>query len=174
MKLYVLCALAFLAGAAPAFGQSPKLADNLKDMIAAASKEGTLDLVWSSSLLGGADAAQQYAAAFNKKFGNNPSYCGYTAYDEVYYIVDAIKRAGATDPDKLVTALEQTDYVGTIGRVQFKGKDTPNPHALKIGSDTIAGLMLQWQDGKQTNLWPTNVANGQLKFPKFIKVGSSN
>jgi branched-chain amino acid transport system substrate-binding protein len=34
--------------------------------------------------------------------------------------------------------------------------------------------MLQWQDGKQVNLWPAKVANGKLKFPKFIKVGSAN
>jgi branched-chain amino acid transport system substrate-binding protein len=115
-----------------------------------------------------------FVDAFKKRYGNFPSYCGYTAYDEVYYIADAIKRAGSTDPDKLVDALEKTDYVGTIGRVQFKGKDSPNPHALKIGADTITGLMLQWQDGKQTNLWPANVANGKLKFPKFIKVGSAN
>jgi len=115
-----------------------------------------------------------FVAAFNKKYGNNPSYCGYTAYDEVYYITEAIKRAGSTDPDKLVDALEQTDYVGTIGRVQFKGKDSPNPHALKIGAGTISGLMLQWQDGKQVNLWPANVANGKLKFPKFIKIGSAD
>jgi branched-chain amino acid transport system substrate-binding protein len=114
-----------------------------------------------------------FVAAFNKRFGNNPSYCGYTAYDEVYYIADAIKRGG-TDPDKLVDALEKTHYVGTIGTVEFKGKDSPNPHALKIGGTTIPGLMLQWQDGKQINLWPANVANGKLKFPKFIKLGSAN
>jgi branched-chain amino acid transport system substrate-binding protein len=46
-----------------------------------------------------------FVAAFNKRFGNNPSYCGYTAYDEVYYLADAFKRAGSTDPDKLVDAL---------------------------------------------------------------------
>jgi branched-chain amino acid transport system substrate-binding protein len=115
-----------------------------------------------------------FVAAFNKRFGNNPSYAGYTSYDEVYYIADAIKRAGSTDSDKLVDALEQTDYVGTIGRVQFKGKDSPNPHALKIGPETISGLMLQWQNGKQVNLWPTKVANGSLKFPAFIKLGSAN
>jgi branched-chain amino acid transport system substrate-binding protein len=114
-----------------------------------------------------------FVDAFQKKFGNVPSYCGYTAYDEVYYIVDAIKRAGSTDSDKLVAALEQTDYVGTIGRVQFKGKDTANPHALKVGSDTITGLMLQWQNGKQVNLWPSKVANGKMKFPSFIKIGSA-
>src|SRR5271157_5809750 len=88
-----------------------------------------------------------FVAAFQKRYGNFPSYCGYTAYDEVYYIADAIKRAGSTDPDKLVEALEKTDYVGTIGRVEFKGRDTPYPHALKIGADTISGLMLQWQSG---------------------------
>ncbi len=115
-----------------------------------------------------------FVNAFKAKYGNFPSYCGYTAYDEVYYLADAFKRAGSTDPDKLVDALEKTDYVGTIGRVQFKGKDSPNPHALKVGPDTITGLMLQWQDGKQTNLWPANVANGKLKFPKFIKIGSTN
>jgi branched-chain amino acid transport system substrate-binding protein len=115
-----------------------------------------------------------FVNAFKTKFGNLPSYAGYTAYDQVYYITDAIKRAGSTDSDKLVTALEQTDYVGTIGRVQFKGKDTPNPHALKVGPDTITGLMLQWQNGNQVNLWPAKLANGKLKFPSFIKVGSAN
>jgi branched-chain amino acid transport system substrate-binding protein len=112
-----------------------------------------------------------FVNAFKTKFGNFPSYAGYTAYDEVYYIADAIKRAGSTDPDKLVTALEQTDWVGTIGRIQFKGKDTPNPHALKVGPETITGLMLQWQNGKQVNLWPEKLANGKMKFPSFIKVG---
>ena len=115
-----------------------------------------------------------FVKAFKAKYGNFPSYCGYTAYDEVYYLADAFKRAGSTDSDKLVTALEATDYVGTIGRVQFKGKDSPNPHALKVGDGTITGLMLQWQDGKQTNLWPADVANGKLKFPKFIRLGAAN
>ena len=115
-----------------------------------------------------------FVKAFKAKYGNFPSYAGYTSYDEVYYLADAFKRAGSTDSDKLVTALEATDYVGTIGRIQFKGKDTANPHALKVGPDTITGLMLQWQDGKQVNLWPAKVANGKLKFPKFIKVGSAN
>jgi branched-chain amino acid transport system substrate-binding protein len=115
-----------------------------------------------------------FVAAFLKRFGNTPSYCGYTAYDEVYYIADAIRRAGSTDPDKLVAAMEQTDYVGTIGRVKFKGRNTANPHALEIGADTITGLMLQWQNGKQVNLWPAKVANGKLKFPSFIKIGAAN
>jgi branched-chain amino acid transport system substrate-binding protein len=114
-----------------------------------------------------------FVDAFVKRFGNTPSYCGYTAYDDVYMIADAIKRAGSDDPDKLVAALEATKYVGTIGTVEFQDKSTPNPHALKIGEGYITGLMLQWQNGKQVNLWPANLAVAKLKFPKFIHVGSA-
>ncbi len=114
-----------------------------------------------------------FVDAYQKKFGNVPSYAGYTSYDEVYMIADAIHRAGGTDSDKMVAAMEQTDYEGTIGRVVFKPKGDPHPHALKTGKGYITGLMLQWQNGKQVNLWPTKIANGKLKFPNFIKVGSA-
>jgi len=113
-----------------------------------------------------------FVEAFSKKYGGPPSYAGYTAYDEVYYLTDAIKRAGSDDSDKLVAALERTDFEGTIGHIQFLGKDSPHPHGLKTGQGAIRGLLLQWQDGKQVNLWPKELAKGELKFPSFIKVGT--
>ena len=52
----------------------------------------------------------------------------------VHVIAEAIERAGgATDPDKLVTALEATDHLGTMGRIQFYGRDNQFTHALKYG-----------------------------------------
>ena len=114
-----------------------------------------------------------FAEGFKAKFGNYPSYAGYTAYDEVYYIADAVKRAGSTDADKMVEALEKTDWEGTIGRTQFYGKDDQFTHSIKYGKGLITGLMLQWQDGKQISVWPKEVAKGQLKFPSFIKVTSN-
>ncbi|WP_369726670.1 ABC transporter substrate-binding protein [Bradyrhizobium sp. LLZ17] len=113
-----------------------------------------------------------FAENFKKKFGNYPSYAGYTAYDEVYYIADAVKRAGSTDADKLVDALEKTDWEGTIGRVQFYGKDDPFTHSIKYGKGLITGLMLQWQDGKQSAVWPKEVAKVDIKFPSFIKLSN--
>jgi branched-chain amino acid transport system substrate-binding protein len=111
-----------------------------------------------------------FAEAFKKRYGNYPSYAGYTAYDEVYYIADAVKRAGSTEADKLVGALEKTDWEGTIGRVQFYGKDDQFTHSIKYGKGLITGLMLQWQGGKQTAVWPKEVAKNDLKFPSFVKV----
>jgi branched-chain amino acid transport system substrate-binding protein len=115
-----------------------------------------------------------FTEGFKKRFGNFPSYCGYTAYDEVYYIADAIHRAGGTDADKLVAALEKTDWVGTIGRTQFYGKEDKFTHSIKYGPGTTTGLLLQWQDGKQLTVWPKSVAKGTLKFPGFIKATAAN
>jgi branched-chain amino acid transport system substrate-binding protein len=113
-----------------------------------------------------------FVDAYTKKYGNVPSYCGYTAYDDVYMITDAIRRAGSTESDKIVAAMEKTDYVGTIGRVEFLPKGNPHVHGLRTGAGYITGLMLQWQDGKQLNMWPANLANGKLKFPAFVKSSS--
>ena len=110
-----------------------------------------------------------FAENFKKRYGTYPSYCGYTAYDEVYFIVDAIKRAGSTDADKLVAALEKTDWIGTVGRTQFQDRSEPFTHSLRYGKD-LSGIILQWQNGKQVTVWPKNVAAGKISFPDFVKV----
>ncbi|MCK1711129.1 MULTISPECIES: ABC transporter substrate-binding protein [unclassified Bradyrhizobium] len=114
-----------------------------------------------------------FAENFKKTFGNYPSYAGYTAYDGVYYIADAVKRAGSTGANKLVDALEKTDWEGTIGRVQFYGKDDQFTHSIKYGKGLITGLMLQWQDGKQIAVWPKDVARTDIKFPSFVKLSTN-
>lgn len=113
-----------------------------------------------------------FAAAYIKKYGITPAYSGYGAYDDVFLIADAVRRAGGTDPDKMVAALEATDYVGTVGRIQFFGKDAPFTHAIKYGKDYVSGLVVQWQDGKQVAVWPPAVATGTLRFPSFVKVAN--
>ncbi|MFM0140483.1 ABC transporter substrate-binding protein [Caballeronia grimmiae] len=106
--------------------------------------------------------------------GVSPAYDGFTSYDLVYIIAEAIHRnQGSTDPDKMVDALEKTDYVGTIGRWQFYGKNDQFTHALKYGEGYITGINLQWQNGKQVAIWPKSVANAKVKFPAFVKVQSA-
>ncbi|HLY58196.1 MAG TPA: ABC transporter substrate-binding protein [Stellaceae bacterium] len=111
-----------------------------------------------------------FVEAFQKRSGHVPSNAGFNAYDEVYYLADAIHRVGSTDSDELVTALEATDYIGTIGRLQFLPKGDPHVHGIRVGTGFVTGLMLQWQNGKQVALWPKEIANGQLTFPAFVKL----
>jgi branched-chain amino acid transport system substrate-binding protein len=117
---------------------------------------------------------EPFTQAYQKRFGNVPSYAGYTAYDEVYYLADAAKRAGSLDADKLVTALEATNWEGTVGRTAFYGRDDQFPHAMKYGSDFVPGLVVQWQDGKQVAVWPKNVAVGKITFPAFVKTQAAS
>ena len=111
-----------------------------------------------------------FAATFLKKYGVTPSYAGYTAYDDVYILAEAFKKAGGTDADKVVDAMEQTDYVGTIGRIQYLGRDSAFTHGMKIGKGFITGLLVEWKDGKQVTVWPQDVAVGPLTFPTFVKL----
>ncbi len=116
---------------------------------------------------------EPFTAAYRKRFGNVPAYPGYTTYDQVYYIAEAIKRAGSTDGDKLVDALEKTDWVGTIGRTQFYGRDDEFTHSIKYGPGLVTGLFYQWQNGVQVPVWPANVAKGPITFPSFIKLANA-
>jgi branched-chain amino acid transport system substrate-binding protein len=133
------------------------------------SAEGIPSLAFATSTVAVTPKTKPFAAAFKAKYNTDPAYTGYTAYDDVYMITDAIKRAGSTDPDKMVAELEKTDYVGTIGRIQFYGRDDKFTHAIKYGPDNVSGLIFQWQDGKQVTVWPTKIADGKLKYPSFSR-----
>jgi branched-chain amino acid transport system substrate-binding protein len=111
-----------------------------------------------------------FTEAYTKRFGATPAYDGYSAYDEVHIIADAIKRAGSTDPDKMVAEMEKTDYVGTIGRIQFYGRNDQYTHAIKYGPGLVTGVFIQWQNGKQVAVWPKAIANAKLTFPSFVKL----
>ena len=40
----------------------------------------------------------------------------------IHIVVDAIKRANSTDPEKIREALEKTDYTGLVGNIKFNEK----------------------------------------------------
>jgi len=111
-----------------------------------------------------------FAKAYQAKYGSLPGYAAYQSYDDVYMWVDAIRKAGGTDPDKMVEAMEQTDYVSTIGRIVFLPKTDTFAHGMKIGPGYISGLMVQWQNGNPVTVWPANVATGKMVFPAFTKL----
>jgi branched-chain amino acid transport system substrate-binding protein len=114
-----------------------------------------------------------FAEAYIKKHGVTPAYVGYTSYDMVHVVAEAIERAGgSTDPDKLVTALEATDHVGTVGRIQFYGRDHQFTHAIKYGPGLVTTVAIQWQSGKQICVWPADKCKAKIIFPAFVKTPS--
>ena len=63
-----------------------------------------------------------FAARYEKRFGARPVLNSPFAYDAVYVIVDAMKRAGSTAPDKILAAMPATNYQGVLGQMQFDSK----------------------------------------------------
>ena len=114
---------------------------------------------------------EPFAAAYIKRYGDSPAYVGYTTYDMIHVIADAIKReGGSTDPDKIVHGIETADYVGVIGRIKFYPRDNIMAHSLEYGSGLVTGAMIQWQSGKQVTIWPTDKVKAKITFPSFVKL----
>lgn len=86
------------------------------------------------------------------------------AYDAVYVMVDAIERAGSLASDKLITALEATDYPGVMGSIKFD----PEDHAAIYGFDPAEGaiqVLFQWVDGNRVPVFPESVAEAEIQLP---------
>jgi len=81
--------------------------------------------------------AEEYEKAFKTK---PPSYV-LEAYDSVWILADAIERAGSTDPQAIIEALEETDIVLSQGRYWFK-YTSKNP--LPADGSVPAYMWHQW------------------------------
>jgi branched-chain amino acid transport system substrate-binding protein len=66
--------------------------------------------------------------AFRAQFDRPAPSFALAAYDSVYLVADAIERAGSTDPDAIIDALEQADITLAQGRYYFPyGRHNPIP-----------------------------------------------
>lgn len=90
------------------------------------------------------------------------------SYDAVYVLADAIERAGSLDPEAIVTALEETDVKGVIGRIQF-GDD----HQVVYGLDPdemAIGAAFQWREpGERIPVFPPVAAEGEIQLPPYME-----
>ncbi len=106
-----------------------------------------------------------FVKAYKKMFHTLPAYAGYTTYDAIYVLKNAIEKSKSTNPNKLVKALEKTNYVGVMGHIEFYSKSEPFTHGIKWGKGYATGVMLQWQNGKLVTIWPADAATGKLSLP---------
>ena len=84
---------------------------------------------------------QEFVAAFKAKYdGKSPDAFTALGYDTVYFLADAIKRAGSSDSAKIQKALEETDGLELVsGKVKLDKNHDP----IK------AAVILEYQNGEQ-------------------------
>lgn len=101
-----------------------------------------------------------FVKAFRARFGKSPTYNAGTR-DAIYLLKEAIEKAGTTNADKLVPALEKISFVGAAGVVEFDKRHDP-----VWGPGKSTGIAVQWQDGKKVPFWPPQVPGMQpFKLP---------
>jgi branched-chain amino acid transport system substrate-binding protein len=84
--------------------------------------------------------AVNFAEAYKKEYGQPPSAFAALGYDAALMLIDAIKRAGTTNPDKIRDALEQTKDLKVVsGVITLDAKHNPIKSAVVI----------EFKDGKQ-------------------------
>lgn len=62
-----------------------------------------------------------FKAKFEAKYGKIQNYAPY-AYDALYVLVEAMKRAQSNDPAKYLAELPKTDYQGVTGHIRFDAR----------------------------------------------------
>jgi branched-chain amino acid transport system substrate-binding protein len=84
---------------------------------------------------------QEFVSAFKAKYdGKSPDAFTALGYDTVYFVADAIKRAGSSDPKKIQKALEETDGLQLVsGTVKLDKNHDP----IK------AAVILEYKNGEQ-------------------------
>jgi branched-chain amino acid transport system substrate-binding protein len=99
---------------------------------------------------------KEFVAAYEKEFDRAPSYHAAGSYGSCQILVEAARRAGSLDSDKLreeLLKLKVTTIFSTYS-VDERGYQTANK-----------GLFIQWQDGKKVVVWPDELASAKPRFP---------
>ena len=140
------------------------------------------------------DKTVPFAKKYGEKYPDSrptaPMYMGFGTYDALHVYKNAVESAGTANYqenlDGIVGALEETDYTGTSGQVQFYPRDHKYAHDVKYGSKFVPFPVVQWQKeggsgggggsefdpvkgpGKKVAVWPEEFATGDHVAPPWM------
>jgi branched-chain amino acid transport system substrate-binding protein len=99
---------------------------------------------------------KEFADAYQKEFNRVPSFHAAGAYAGCQLFMEAARRAGNLDSDKIRDELLnlKTQTIFSNFAVDERGYQTANN-----------GLFVQWQDGKKVVVWPDELATAKPRFP---------
>jgi len=99
---------------------------------------------------------QGFVAAYASEFKRPPAVQSAHSYAGCQILVEAVRRAGTTESERLrevLLALKTRTILGDFA-VDERG--------FQVGQKAVT---IQWQDGKQAVVWPDDVASAKMRFP---------
>ena len=153
----------------PSFGKDVEGAESFLGMIpgCVATYEPTERTTW-------------FQKKHKEMFGELPPfYTGYTTYDAMWTWVEAVRKAGTLNEEEVIKAMEETEFTGTQGTVNYlppdedADLDDPQfPHDPEYGENKVIPPGYQWRtvDGtpKQVVTWPSKYADDFYQWPSWI------
>ena len=101
--------------------------------------------------------AREFFDAYRKEFpGADFSYHAAGGYGGCQILVEAIRRAGSLDNEKIRDAISKMDLSTVYGPFKVDASGFQVAHKM---------VMFQWQDGKKVIVWPEELAPGKPRFP---------
>jgi branched-chain amino acid transport system substrate-binding protein len=101
--------------------------------------------------------SKEFVEAYKKEFpGADLSYHSAGGYGGCQVLVEAIKRAGSLDGEKIRAEILKLDFNTIYGGFNVDEDGFQVSHKM---------VMFQWQDGKKVIVWPDDLAAGPLRFP---------
>jgi branched-chain amino acid transport system substrate-binding protein len=99
---------------------------------------------------------QEFVADYEKEYNRAPAVQSAAAYAACGLLIDAVRRTGSLDSDKLREALVTLRTKTVLGDFAIDERGFQTAHK---------SITIQWQDGKQVVVWPDEVASGKARVP---------
>jgi branched-chain amino acid transport system substrate-binding protein len=99
---------------------------------------------------------QEFVAAYAQEFNHPPAVQSAGGYAGCQLLVDAIRRTGGLDSEKLREALLALKTKTVFGDFAVDERGYQTAHKA---------VTIQWQDGKQVIVWPDGVTTGKARLP---------
>jgi branched-chain amino acid transport system substrate-binding protein len=101
--------------------------------------------------------AHEFVESYRREFpGTDLSYQAAGGYGACQVLVEAFRRAGSLDGEKLRVAIARMDLNTVYGAFKV------NQDGVQIAHQMV---MFQWQDGRKVIVWPDELAPGKPRFP---------
>ena len=101
--------------------------------------------------------ASEFVESHRKEFpGAELSYHTASGYGGCQVLMEAIRRAGSLDSERVRDAILKMDLHTVFGAFKVDRDGVQIAHKL---------VMFQWQDGKKVIVWPDELAPGKRRFP---------
>ena len=101
--------------------------------------------------------AREFVEAHHRDFPDaGLSYHTAQGYGACQVLLEAIRRAGSVDGEKVRAALVRLDFNTAYGAFKVDADGFQVAHKM---------VMFQWQDGKKVIVWPEELAPGKPRFP---------